>query len=157
MSNESESRFERVKDWLEENVQVYPGPELVRLYDFAIDWEDFSGEFRVAFDSVVLSEKLRFSLEASGKTTFRLPMFHSPLGVPASYAAIEITEKTHKAILKGLRETVPRVKGAGLDRETGKSVSFHTPPAERIDPTVLRNAKATVTGSYLIIVDVKNL
>ena len=157
MNDESESRYERVKDWLEENVQVYPEPELVRLYDFAIDWEDFSGEFRVAFDSVVLSEKLRFSLEASGKTTFSLPMFHSPLGVPASYAAIEITEKTHKAILKGLRETVPRVKGAGLDRETGKSVSFHTPPAERIDPAVLRNAKATVTGSYLIIVEVKNL
>ena len=157
MSNESESRFARVKDWLEENVQVYPEPELVRLYDFAIDWEDFSGEFRVAFDSVVLSEKLRFSLEASGKTTFSLPMFHSPLGVPASYAAIQIAEKTHKAILKGLRETVPRVKGAGLDRETGKSVSFHTPPAERIDPAVLRNAKATVTGSYLIIIEVKNL
>ena len=72
MNDESESRFERVIDWLEENVQVYPGPELVRLYDFAIDWEDFSGEFRVAFDSVVLSEKLRFSLEASGKTTFNL-------------------------------------------------------------------------------------
>ena len=156
MNDELESRFGRLKDWLEENVQIYLEPELVRLYDFAVNWEDFSGEFRVAFDSVVLSEKLRFSLEASGKTTFNLPMFHSPLGVPASYSAIEITAKTQKAILEGLRETVPRVKGAGLDRETGKSVSFHTPPAERIDPAVLRNAKATVTGSYSIIVEVKN-
>jgi hypothetical protein len=37
-------------------------------------------------------------------------MFHSPLGAPASYAAIELTSDTEEAILEGLRQSVPELK-----------------------------------------------
>lgn len=157
MDSETKSHVERVKAWLEDNVQTFPEPAFVKLDDFTVDWEEFSGEFRVAFDSVVLSKKLRFGLDASGKTAFYVPMFHSPLGAPASYAAIDITEKTHKAILSGLHASIPRITGAGLDSETGESISYHTPPKERIDPEELSTARDTITSDYSIVVELQNV
>lgn len=154
MDESIKQHIEEVMHWLEENVEVFPEPEKVTLSEFSVNWEDFSGEFRVAFDSVVLSEKLRFGLEVSGKTRFYLPMFHSPLGAPASYSAVEISDKTHAAILKGLRETIPRVKGAGLDRNTGKEITYHTPPNERIDAEILSAAILKVNEDYSIQISV---
>ena len=150
MNESTKQHIEKVLQWLEENIQVFPEPKKVYLSDFSVNWEEFSGEFRVAFDSVVLSEKLRFDLEASGKTKFYLPMFHSPLGAPASYGAIEMSEKTHAAILKGLRETIPRIKGAGIDRDTGREITYHTPLNERIDADALIEARRKVNESYSI-------
>ena len=150
MNESTKQHIEKVLQWLEENIQVFPEPKKVYLSDFSVNWEEFSGEFRVAFDSVVLSEKLRFDLEASGKTKFYLPMFHSPLGAPASYGAIEMSEKTHAAILKGLRETIPRIKGAGIDRDTGREITYNTPLNERIDADALIEARRKVNESYSI-------
>ena len=147
---------EDVMQWLRDNVQVIPEPEAVTLSNFSVDWEDFSGDFRISFDSVMLAEKMSFGLEATGKTVFYMPMFHSPLGVPASYSAIEITDKTQNAILKGLRETIPQLKGAGLDKETGREITWHTAPAERIAASALRKAMRKVTESYSITIKVDN-
>lgn len=154
MDESIKQHIEEVMQWLEENVEVFPEPEKVTLSEFSVNWEDFSGEFRVAFDSVTLSEKLRFGLEVSGKTRFYLPMFHSPLGAPASYRAVEISDKTQAAILKGLWETIPRVKGAGLDRNTGKEITYHTPPKERIDAEILSAAIRKVNEDYSITISV---
>jgi hypothetical protein len=147
---------EVVTQWLQDNVQVFPEPETVTLSEFSVDWEDFSGDFSVSFDSVKLAKKLSFGLEASGKTVFYMPMFHSPLGVPVSYPAIEITDRTKDAILRGLRDTFPRLKGAGLDKETGMEITWHTPPALRIAASALRKAIIKVTEDYSITIKVNN-
>ena len=107
MDESIERHVEQVMAWLEENVQVFLEPEAVTLSEFSVNWEDFSGDFNLSLDDVMLSRKVGFGLEASGKTRFYMPMFYSPLGAPASYAAIEITEKTRQAILTGLRQTFP--------------------------------------------------
>ena len=150
MDESIKKHIEEVRQWLKENVQVFPEPDKVTLSEFLVNWEEFAGEFRVAFDSVVLSEKLRFDLDPSGKATFYLPMFHSPLGAPASYGAIDISEKTHAAILKGLRQTIPRIKGAGIDRDTGVEITYYTPPSERIGEDALIEERRKVNERYSI-------
>jgi len=157
MHESIEKHLEEVSAWLEENIKVYLEPNTVTLSSFQVDWSNFSGEFKVAFDNVVLPEDFRFGLEASGKTMFYMPMFHSPLGAPASYAAIEITENTKTAIMSGLRKTFPRLKGAGLDKETGREITFHTHPADRVDAKILTLAKEKLTQNYSVTIDVEKL
>jgi len=155
MHESIEKHLKEVSTWLEENVQMYSEPNTVTLSSFQVDWSNFSGQFKVAFDHVVLPEDFRFGLEASGKTMFYMPMFHSPLGAPASYAAIEITENTKTAILNGLRKTFPRLKGAGLDKETRREITFHSPPETRVDAKTLTLAKEKVTQNYSVTINVE--
>ena len=132
MDEHIRKHIEQVREWLEKKVQKYPTPCKVTLSEFEVDWDELSGAFSISFDAVPLPKKLKFGVEQSGKAVFFLPMFHSPLGAPASYATIEISDKTSRAILKGLHSTIPRVKGYGINRETGKQIYSHTPICERI-------------------------
>ena len=118
-----------------------------------MNWNDFSGEFRVSFDSVVLAEKLEFGLYEDGKTIFHLPMFESPLSTPASYCAIKISDNTYKAILKGLHRTFSRLKKEGIDRKTGKFIVWSTPPIERTEKSILEQAKAKFSKTYSITIE----
>lgn len=124
--------LEDVQDWLKANVKQYADPMRITLYGFEIDWKTFSGSFRLKLDDVVVAEKFTFSPEASGKPTFYMPMIHSPLGVPASYAAISITEKTNIAIETALRNVIPRLKPLGKCRATQKEITQSTSIAVRI-------------------------
>lgn len=132
MHESIEAHLQELKQWLEDNVQSYPTPQRVTLKQFEVNWQELSGEFSVEFDGFQLPTKFRFQLEASGKTSIRLPMFHSPLGAPASYRAVEITEATETAIVKALHQAIPRIKGCGVDQKTGQQIGFHTPVSERI-------------------------
>jgi len=154
-----ERNIERVKEWLDENVQVFPEPKSVTLSDFTVSWrkDDFSGSFRVSLDTNAITDKFQFHLQASGKTTFNPPIFHSPLGAPASYSAVELTDKTNRAILKGLHDTFPRLEGLGWDRDTGKEITFDTPLYERVEPSALENAKKTVTKDYSVAINIENV
>lgn len=113
MDEHFESRFEQVRKWLDENVQVYATPHSVKLSGFDVDWNEFKGSFRVQLDEIVLIEKFTFSPDSSGKPAFYIPMFHSPLGAPCSYAAIELTEFTRLAIEICLKKTIPRIGSSG--------------------------------------------
>lgn len=75
-------------------------------------------------------------------------MFHSPLGAPASYTAVEITSATQQAILKCLYETFPRLKHVGIDKKTGERVDVNTPPQNRIEEALLDQAKVKVGKGY---------
>jgi|GEM_PF-517704 hypothetical protein len=141
-----------VQEWLDTHVQDFPEAKRVKLYDFFVDWDRFSGDFRLAIDDVIVASKITFGLDASGKARFYYPMFGSVLGAPASFAAINLTPNTEKAILKGLQETIPPVMGAGINRETGQSISYHTPPNERIDPQHLLQAINRINDQYSIVV-----
>ena len=154
MNSSRENHIEEVRKWLEEHVQVFDEPITVKLSNFEVNWTDFSGHFQLALDNITLKDKISFGLEASGKTTFYLPMFNSPLRAPASYAAIEITNQTSKAITAALHKTIPRLMGAGLHRKTKEEITYHTQPHERISQEELLQAMQTVSDSYKIEVEV---
>ena len=147
--------IEEVRAWLDENVQVFTEPQSVTLSDFVVDWNEFSGDFRVFLDSAELPDKLRFGLNASGKTDFYLPMFHSPLGAPASYAAIELTPRTLEAIKQGLHKTIPHVMATGINKETGLEVEAHTPPQLRLSAETLKGAMGKIVNDYSVTVSLE--
>ena len=158
MNDSRKKHVELVNKWLEENVQVFSEPELVTLSEFSINWEDFGGDFRVALDSNILPDKFNFWLEASGLTRFCIPMFHSPLGAPASYGAVRITNKTNDAILQGLRDTIPRLEGVGISKKTGMRIELRTPPIERIEKNILEQVQNKVSQEgYSITVEMKSI
>ena len=142
------AHLEAVGQWLAENVRVYATPREVTLSGFEVDWERLSGSFELTLDNARLPERLRFHLDISGWLNFELPMFHSPLGTPASYAAVEFTPETREAITEGLRRTVPRVQGYGIVRATGREIGSSTPLAGRIvDYTEFEASKARASAA----------
>lgn len=146
-----------VKAWLEENVKVLEEPAMVTLSNFDIDWHQFDGNFNLALDDMVLEEKVSFSAEASGKSNFSLPMFHSPLGAPASYSAYEITKKTHQAVNQALALTIPKLAGTGRHPESKKEITINSPITDRISKEKLKQAKRRVKKSYSITIALKYL
>lgn len=124
--------LEEVRTWLDENVRLYPTPKQLTLHSFIVDLKTLSGSFKMILDDIELPEKLYFHIDQAGKAIYSLPMFHSPLGVPASYPMLELTEKTSEAILRGLRSSIPRVMGYGINFKSGKEVSTVTPIEDRI-------------------------
>ncbi len=52
----------------------------------------------MALDDAVLEGDIRFEADGAKKIRLYLPMFHSPLGAPCSYRAIEVTTDTVRAI-----------------------------------------------------------
>ena len=151
MSDENiQARLAKVEEWLEEHVQRFSEPKEVELSRFDVDWSTFKGTFRLSLDGVAVFSKIRFSPDAAGKMGYGLPMFISPLGVAASYAAVEITPLTARAITHGLNQAIPKLKGCGKDPVTGAEITFHTPPALRLTPEALRDAKRRVVPQYRV-------
>lgn len=137
--------IKEVSRWLDENVVSYPTPRTITLSGFEIDWNHMSGRFYVSFDSKRIEDPFRLSLAQNGWVQFHPPMFTSPLGAPASYSVVELTDETVVALTKALRSVFPRFKPMGLDRETGAFIEQRTPVAERIgDSTGFENAKSAV-------------
>ncbi len=148
MDDETRQHIERVREWLDENVRVYPTPREATLSAFEFDWNSLAGSFQVSLDRDVLPERLRFGLEISGWLYFYLPLFISPLGAPASYPAVEFTEETRRAITEGLHATLPRMLGYGIVRENGKEIGALTPLSERIvDRARFESAKVKASAA----------
>lgn len=129
---EIQAHLAEVAAWLDENVRVLPTPREVTLSAFEIDWNTLAGSFAVALDDETLPDRFRFDMEITGWLKFRTPMFHSPLGAPASYAAYELTSETRNAIEEALRGVLPRLHGCGLVRATGQHITQSTPLDARI-------------------------
>jgi len=99
--------IEVVEKWLEEHVQVFPEPKVIRLTNFRqiIDGRKWGGEFTLTLDSITLLKKISIENWPYNSTLIKmyLPMFCSPLGVPASYPAIDIPQKVISLIEARLR------------------------------------------------------
>ena len=126
------SHIEEVFDWLEKNVTYYDAHQSITLFDFEINWNEMSGSFRMKFDNEFCLDRGNFYLSNNGKLDFSLPMFHSPLGAPASYPAINIKQSTEHLIADILNTNMPRFKPLGIDKETGVHFSASTPIKDRI-------------------------
>lgn len=122
----------QVSRWLDENVMSYPTPRAVTLSDFEVDWGEMCGWFCLTMDGRRVPDRFRLSLAQNGWMQFHPPMFCSPLGAPASYSAVDLTDETKMVIGEALKSVFPRLKPMGLDVATGRLIGQRTPIPERI-------------------------
>ena len=149
----TDDRHEKLQPWLKDNVLIIPEPKEVTLHSFSVDWSDWRGWFKVKFDDFEIEDQLDFSIEITGRPRFQLPIFTSPHGVPASFAAMEITSKTHQAIGMALQETFPRLKPFGRNRETGIEITMSSSISDRISEHEANAVKLLVGEGYSISVN----
>ena len=149
-----EERFKRLQIWLKENVVVISEPQAVTLFDFEISWESWRGSFQVKFDDEIYADRLEFSIGITGFPHYTVPSFTSPLGVPASYAAMEMTASTRDAITRALKKTLPKFKPLGRNRETGLEITYQTPMSSRISVSAIEEAKQRITEIYSITIPI---
>ena len=147
-------RSELLQVWLKDNVLVVPAPSEVTLHHFIVDWTNWSGKFRVTFDNLVFKETLTFGAGTNGYVGFSLPAFTSPLGAPASFAMLKITDETSQAIQTALRSMFPRLKPLGRDRETGIEITYSSPLEARISAEDVKRTKKRISAGFSVTVQV---
>lgn len=122
----ADDHINKVWQWLDENALVFKTPESITLSGFDVSSGKYSGSFDVTLDNQRIPRRFSFGLGGNGKPEIYFPMFHSPLGAPASYAAVELTRETTEAVKKILASILPAMKPLGLNRETGEQLFLTT-------------------------------
>jgi hypothetical protein len=150
MDTEKTTRNEMYQQWLDENVQVFPTPQKIKLSEFQVDWKTLSGSFNLTMDGISTKERINFRPEVSGKPTLFFPVYHAPYGIPTSYSSISITWETEYCILKQLKILLPRAGGHFLD---GDEIKFEYWDLNRnkLDDSTLEGIKKKVTDPDLIL------
>jgi len=132
-----DDHVEAVMRWLDDHVLVFDTPHELTIFDVQADSETYKGSFRLKLDEVILdSTKLEdpftFSLGQNGKPSWYIPMFYSPLGAPASYGAIKLSDETERAIQQQLDRLLPRMRPLGLDHERGILLTYDASLEDRM-------------------------
>ena len=125
-------RIKNLQKWLDENVIVPPEPKSILISQIEVNWDEFSGSFSLILDSVEMKERFKFRVEIDGKYRISPPFYHSPLGVPATYAQIELSDESNYRIESMLNDFFPKMKPLGLDKASGKMICGNTPIKERV-------------------------
>ena len=150
--DELNDRLTMVENWLEENVRVVTHANELTLCDFSYNPKNYGGEFAIRVDGELLDGRWHFWLDgADGWPTVSPPMFTSPLGAPASYAAIELSGELNAAMRAKMREIFPRIAPFGRNRKTGvEFTALNSRVADRIiDHEAYQNTVAQIEGGSL--------
>ncbi len=147
MTTPDNSKREALARWLKANVKRFPTPKVVTLSDFDIDVDDFTGTFKVSLDEQVIDDEFSFEIEGNGSPNLYSPIFHSPLGVPASFPAVQLTTDTENAIESALAHLLPRLRPLGLNKATGEEIDMTTPLVVRVLEPVKLAALRQAAGS----------
>lgn len=122
--------LEEVREWLRVNVNDATGLREICIVNLAIDWERFPAELTGHFDIEGGGAQrycgFRFKVSITGKAEIGPPMFGSPLGAPASYAAVDLTDAAYEAMSRALRAILPPVRPLQRDQ------TVLTPIPERV-------------------------
>lgn len=132
MTTPKNSRRELLAHWLQANVKTYKTPEIVTLSHFEIDVVEFTGTFIVSFDEQAVDRRFSFGIKGNGLPKSYLPIFVSPLGVPASFPAVQLSDETEDAIEVALAHLLPRLRPFGLNKMTGEQTDITTPNSDRV-------------------------
>lgn len=144
------SDIHRLDNWLKDNVLRVENPKKVTLHSFKIDWSSFSGSFVLELDGVSLESPFRLSLGIDGVVHFGEPIVHSPLGVPASYSAVEIDSETKSAIANSIAMFFPKFRAYGYHKDINLMVDSSSSLEERVfDSVEFKNFKSKVLDSNL--------
>jgi hypothetical protein len=146
------AKLKELKKWLKDNVVSPPNAKEICLSDFEFNSQEMSGSFCLTLDGIKLSERFDFAVETDGKYGIYPPMFTSPLGVPASYPAIELAEETTDVVISMINEFFPKIRPFGLNNQTGKMIDRNTPTKDRIvdvEDAIWKINKSLETGFNL--------
>lgn len=141
LSNDSHrDHIQAVREWLQKNVRVYPTPSTIALRHIRLDRKQLRGEALLLIDDKLPGEELTLWMSESGRLTFSPPLFHSPLGAPATYAAIELSKNTEQAIAAAVQGLLPKLLPLGINPKTKDWITTSTPLHERIADLLEFNA-----------------
>ena len=132
--------IQAVQAWLEKNVRVYPTTPRISLRQIQLDFNTLRGEALLFVVDAQPGEALTLRMGDDGWLTFTPPLFHSPLGAPATYGAIELTDKTKQAVAAAVQGLLPRLLPFGINPKTQEWVTASTPLRERIIDAAELNA-----------------
>ncbi|MGY9002732.1 MAG: hypothetical protein ACKVIF_06030 [Rhodospirillales bacterium] len=141
-----------VHNWLDENVLVITHANELTICDFAYNPKNHSGKFSVSVDGEALEGRWRFWLgDGDGWPTVGPPMFTSPQGAPASYAAVELSDELNAVLQAKMREIFPRIAPFGLNRKTGiECTNLNSTVEDRIiDHEAYQNTVAQIESGGL--------
>jgi hypothetical protein len=124
--------LQEVRQWLRENVRNPDTPNEIEISDVRFDWSRMSGSFTLSLDGSPVLDRFSVWVEITGRVTFAPPMFVSPLGAPASYAAVNLTQRTEEGILQALQEIFPKVRPYGWHKDIDLIIDATTPFQRRI-------------------------
>jgi len=125
-------KIERLHNFLRGNVVSPSTPKVITLFDFEFDFKEFKGTFKLKLDSDVMKERFSFRVDIDGRYEISPPFIISPLGVPASFPKIELTDETNESIKIIINNFFPRLKPLGIDKESGCMIDRNTSMIERI-------------------------
>jgi hypothetical protein len=127
-----DDHLEKVRAWLELNVHVPPKPKKVTLSEITFDWNSGRGSFVLNLDEHPVKDLFRIYVEMNGQMAFTPPLHISPLGAPASYAAIKLDESTEQAIKKALSRVFPKFLAYGRHKGRDAYIDALTPLGDRV-------------------------
>lgn len=137
----STEHLQAVRAWLDENIKVYPTPQSISISQISLDSKSMSGRALLKIGDDPYAEELTLRMGDTGRLTYSLPMFCSPLGAPASYCAISLTSQTIAALDKLIAGLLPRLLPLGLHPVTKEFITTSTPFAQRtLDPDQFADA-----------------
>lgn len=125
---------------MEKNVRVYPTPSRIRIRQIRLDSSTLCAEALLFVGDALLGEELTLQMGDAGWLTFTPPLFHSPLGAPAAYGAIELIGNTQQAVTAAVLGLLPRLLPFGINPKTQEWVTASTPLKERISDAAELNA-----------------
>jgi hypothetical protein len=121
-----------LENWLNKNVLKVSKPNKLVLHSFKVDLRAFSGSFMVDVDEEALNASFSLYLGSDGKVHFGEPMFHSPMGVPASYAAIEIDSDTRLAIANSICNLFPKFRSYCFHKDLNRMIDSSSSLEDRV-------------------------
>jgi hypothetical protein len=127
-----DNHLEKVRAWLELNVHIPPKPKKVTLSEIAFDWDSGTGSFALNLDEHPVKDPFRIYVEMNGQMAFIPPLYVSPLGAPASYAAIKLDEATEQTIKRALSRVFPKFLAYGRHKGRDAYIDALTPLGDRV-------------------------
>ncbi|QWC95851.1 hypothetical protein G6733_03560 [Polynucleobacter paneuropaeus] len=125
-------KIKKLRNWLRGYVVSPSTPKVVILSNFEFDLKEFKGSFRLTLDNLRFISGFSFSVDISGRYEIAPPLYVSPMGVPASYPSIELTDETNEAIAYLINEFFPKIKPLGLEKNTEKFIDRNTAMWDRV-------------------------
>jgi hypothetical protein len=145
-------RRRALKAWLDANVLVPPRPSEISISDLKFDWENGQGSFLLSLDSQELEDRFDLWIAIDGKVNFGVPMFVSPMGAPASFAAVDLDQDTQSAIQRALDRVFPEFFSYGRHKGRRRYIDAYTPLMRRIkDQAQFEVKKRALEGQSLVI------
>jgi hypothetical protein len=145
-------RKRAIEAWLDANVLVPPRPSQISISDLKFDWENGRGSFLLSLDSQALEDRFDLWIAIDGKVNFGVPMFVSPMGVPASFAAIALDEDTRAAIQRALDRVFPEYFSYGRHKGRRRYIDAYTPLMRRIKDQAQFELKKTALDDRSLVI-----